>query len=61
MKALVRCPLGKHDVPFNEIVPTEDVDMSKVYAKGIYTRDFLQSTSFCCKDCFEEYFASAVR
>ena len=61
MKALVICPLGDHAVPPNELITTQDVDKSKVFAKGTYTRDFLQSVSYCCKDCFEEYFASEIR
>lgn len=57
----IYCDLCTRHVPVDDTVSTKDVDMSKVYAKESLSRDRLQSTSRCCNNCFEKYFASAVR
>ncbi len=57
MKPQVYCNLCHDQVPFENLVSTKDVDKSKVSAKGNFSRDFIVSTEYCCRECFKEYFA----
>lgn len=60
MKPVFRCDLCKHEASIDNIVSTRNVDKSKVSAKGNFSRDFIVSTEYCCRDCFLKYYKNAT-
>lgn len=60
MKPSVFCGLCAGLTPIENLVSTKDVDKSKVSAKGNFSRDFIVSTEYCCRDCFLKYFKNAT-